>query len=71
MEWSLHNPKENVYNFKGIADLIEFIKLAVREKLYVILRIGPYIGADRDYGGIPYWLHVKHPFVQLRNFEPS
>lgn len=48
MEWSLHNPKENIYVWEGIADLEKFIKLAIVEDLLVILRPGPYICAERD-----------------------
>lgn len=71
MEWSLHNPKENVYNFEGMADLIEFINLAVEEDLYVILRPGPYICAERDFGGFPYWLLNKYPGIELRSHDPG
>lgn len=53
IEWSLHNPKENVYDFSGMADLIKFIDLAAKHSLLVILKPGPYIGADRDFGGHP------------------
>lgn len=48
VEWSLHNPKDGVYDWKGIADLERFIQLAAEEKLLVILRPGPYICAERD-----------------------
>lgn len=48
VEWSLHNPKPNVFNWEGIADLERFIDLAVEEDLLVILRPGPYICAERD-----------------------
>lgn len=48
VEWSLHNPKENVYTWEGIADLENFIRLAEEEDLYVMLRPGPYICAERD-----------------------
>lgn len=48
VEWSLHNPKDGVYNWEGIADLIQFIRLAELEDLLVILRPGPYICAERD-----------------------
>lgn len=58
VEWSLHNPKENVYVWDGIADLVRFITLAEAEDLYVILRPGPYICAERDMVGCVYawWL---------------
>lgn len=48
VEWSLHNPKQNIYNWQGMADLERFIRLAAQEDLYVILRPGPYICAERD-----------------------
>jgi len=48
VEWSLHNPKDGTYTWHGIADLVQFIKLAQQENLYVILRPGPYICAERD-----------------------
>lgn len=53
IEWSLHNPKENVYDFSGMANLIKFIELASKHGLLVIVKPGPYIGADRDFGGHP------------------
>lgn len=48
VEWSLHNPKPDVYVWTGMADLNEFIRLATEEDLLVILRPGPYICAERD-----------------------
>lgn len=48
VEWSLHNPKDGVYNWEGIADLERFIQAAADEDLLVILRPGPYICAERD-----------------------
>lgn len=48
VEWSLHNPLENVYDFKGMADVEGFLELAQQNGFYVILRPGPYICAERD-----------------------
>jgi len=69
VEWSLHNPKDGVYDWSGIADLNRFIELAVEEDLYVILRPGPYICAERDMGGLPFWLLHKYPNIQLRTYD--
>lgn len=69
VEWALHNPHDGVYDWEGMADLQHFIDLAVEEDLYVILRPGPYICAERDMGGFPYWLLTKYPNVQLRTFD--
>lgn len=48
IEWSFHNPDENVYDFNGMADVVRFLQLAKDRGLYVILRPGPYICAERD-----------------------
>ncbi|EDW66604.1 beta-galactosidase [Drosophila virilis] len=69
VEWSLHNPRDGVYVWNGIADLERFIRLAVDEDLLVILRPGPYICAERDMGGFPYWLLNKFPGIQLRTAD--
>ncbi|XP_037946406.1 beta-galactosidase-like [Teleopsis dalmanni] len=69
VEWSLHNPKEGVYVWNGIANLEKFIKYAIDEDLLVILRPGPYICAERDLGGFPYWLLTKYPGMQLRTAD--
>ncbi|XP_055616989.1 beta-galactosidase-1-like protein [Toxorhynchites rutilus septentrionalis] len=69
VEWSLHNPKEDVYSWEGIADIEHFIQLAQSEDLFVILRPGPYICAERDMGGFPYWLLHKYPAIQLRTSD--
>ncbi|KAH8417408.1 hypothetical protein KR222_010567 [Zaprionus bogoriensis] len=69
VEWSLHNPRDGVYVWTGIADLERFIRLAVDADLLVILRPGPYICAERDMGGFPYWLLTKFPGIQLRTAD--
>lgn len=51
VEWSLHNPHPDQYNWDGIANLEEFIRIAAEEDLLVILRPGPYICAERDMVG--------------------
>lgn len=66
IQWSLHNPKDNVYNFDGIANITDVIEAAKEAGLYVILRPGPYICAEIDNGGIPYWLFNKYPGINMR-----
>ncbi|XP_059620871.1 beta-galactosidase-like [Phlebotomus argentipes] len=72
VEWSSHNPKDNdQYVWSGMADLEHFLDLAVQEELLVILRPGPYICAERDMGGFPYWLLTKYPAIKLRTFDSN
>lgn len=52
MEWSLHQPTENEWHWTGDADVVEFINIAQEEGLFVLLRPGPYICAERDFVSI-------------------
>lgn len=54
--WNFHERKPGIFDFKGQADLSHFIKLAQEEGLYILLRPGPYVCAEWDFGGYPYWL---------------
>ncbi|XP_053682883.1 beta-galactosidase-like [Sabethes cyaneus] len=69
IEWSTHEPREGEYNWDGIANLEQFIRIAEEENLFVILRPGPYICAERDMGGFPYWLLTKYPNIKLRTAD--
>ncbi|KAK6644429.1 hypothetical protein RUM43_000696 [Polyplax serrata] len=66
VEWSQHEQVPGEYNFEGDLDIKRFIEIAQEEGLYVILRPGPYICAERDMGGLPYWLMTKYPNIKLR-----
>ncbi|WP_302804447.1 glycoside hydrolase family 35 protein [Schleiferilactobacillus harbinensis] len=65
--WNLHEPEPGKFNFSGIADLTQFIELAAAEGLYVILRPGPYICAEWEFGGYPYWLLNRTKRVRSRD----
>jgi len=57
--WNFHEPKEGQWNFEGERDVAGFVRLAGQLGLYVILRPGPYIGGQWDFGGLPGWLTAK------------
>ena len=54
--WMLHEPKEGCFDFSGMKDVKSFCKLAQDKGLFVWLHIGPYVGAEWDMGGLPWWL---------------
>jgi beta-galactosidase len=54
--WNVHEAKPGVYDFSGNNDVAEFIREAQQEGLYVILRPGPYVCAEWEFGGYPAWL---------------
>lgn len=59
MCWNLHEPEEGTFDFSGMLDFERFIRTAQEAGLYVIVRPGPYICAEWDNGGFPYWLMLK------------
>ncbi|OVA11463.1 D-galactoside/L-rhamnose binding SUEL lectin domain [Macleaya cordata] len=63
--WNAHEPLRRQYDFTGNLDLIRFLKTIQDAGLYAVLRIGPYVCAEWNYGGFPVWLH-NLPGVQLR-----
>ncbi|MCC6676765.1 MAG: beta-galactosidase [Phycisphaerales bacterium] len=54
--WNRHEPRPGFFDFKGDNDLRHFVERAGQAGLYVILRVGPYVGAEWDMGGLPSWL---------------
>ncbi|KAG8376647.1 hypothetical protein BUALT_Bualt09G0085200 [Buddleja alternifolia] len=54
--WNAHEPLYRQYDFSGSNDLIKFLKLIQDEGLYALLRIGPYVCAEWNFGGFPVWL---------------
>lgn len=71
VEWSLHEPSPLVYDFTGDLDLLEYLKIAKELGLNVILRPGPYICAERDFGGYPAWLLTMNPRMKFRTSDPT
>lgn len=57
VEWSLHQPEIDVWNWSGEADFIEFLNIAQEENLLVLLRPGPYICAERDFVHKSYYIY--------------
>ncbi len=68
--WNLHEPKPGVYDFSGQNDIAEYIREAQQEGLYIILRPGPYVCAEWEWGGYPAWLLKDHD-IKVRTPDPK
>ncbi|MCL1787362.1 MAG: beta-galactosidase [Defluviitaleaceae bacterium] len=68
--WNFHEPKEGQFNFEGFGDLPKFIETAADVGLKVIIRPGPYICAEWEFGGFPAWLNAI-PNMRLRCMWPA
>lgn len=68
--WNLHEPHPDEFHFDGMLDIAAFLKTAQKVGLYAIVRPGPYICAEWDFGGLPAWL-LKDRNMRLRcNYVP-
>ena len=54
--WNMHEPKPGTFDFTGRLDIVRFIKEAEKAGLMVIVRPGPYICAEWEFGGLPWWI---------------
>ncbi|KAL0486703.1 beta galactosidase [Acrasis kona] len=66
--WHLHEPTKGTFDWSGNLDLMQFLKTAQKYNLDVILRIGPYICAEINYGGFPVWLKEIEG-IQFRTYN--
>ena len=68
--WNVHEPERGKFDFSGNSDIATFIRIAKEEGLWVILRPSPYVCAEWEFGGYPYWLqNIKG--LEVRSKEPQ
>ncbi|MEP7236323.1 MAG: beta-galactosidase family protein [Ferruginibacter sp.] len=64
--WNYHEQKEGVFDFTTEnRNIAEFIKICQQEGMWVLLRPGPYVCAEWDFGGLPPYL-LKYPDIKVR-----
>lgn len=67
--WNIHEQREDQFDFTGQNDIAEFCRLAQKNGMYVIVRPGPYVCAEWEMGGLPWWL-LKKKDIRLREQDP-
>uniref|UniRef100_A0A7N0U170 Beta-galactosidase n=1 Tax=Kalanchoe fedtschenkoi TaxID=63787 RepID=A0A7N0U170_KALFE len=68
--WNGHEPSPGQYYFGGRYDLLKFAKIVQNAGLYLILRIGPFVAAEWNFGGVPVWLHYVNGTVFRTDNKP-
>ncbi len=68
--WNYHEPSEGRFDFSsGNRDIARFVRLAQEEGMFVLLRPGPYVCAEWDFGGLPPYL-LRDPELKVRCLNP-
>lgn len=66
--WNAHEPRPGEFDFSGNLDIAAFVQMAADKGLNVILRPGPFVCAEWDMGGLPWWL-LRREGMTLRTAD--
>lgn len=77
MPWNLHNPEIDQFDFGGgerdmsdFLDVRKFLQIVQEEDMLAIVRPGPYICSEWEFGGLPSWL-LRTKDIKIRTSQPS
>ena len=66
----MHEPYPGKWEFdNGFLNLPAFLKACKEADLFVYIRIGPYIDAEWENGGLPWWLFKDPNMAYKRNYK--
>ncbi len=66
----MHELHPNEFNFSGILDLQQFLQDIKEADMFAIVRPGPYIFSEWQFGGLPSWL-LRDKDMKVRfNYSP-
>ncbi len=68
--WNAHEKKPGEFDFSGNLDIAAFARVCQEEGMWLIVRPGPYICSEWDFGGMPAWL-LKDLQMQVRTNDPK
>jgi len=75
--WNLHEPQRGEFDFgdgssqfSPFLNITKFIEMIMEEDMFAILRPGPYICGEWEFGGLPSWLLHEHPMFFRTSFAP-
>lgn len=63
--WNMHEKEKGKFDFSGRLDIALFLQKAKSHGLMAIVRPGPYICAEWEFGGLPWWLMTERD-IEIR-----
>lgn len=69
--WNYHELNPGVFDFSEERDVVEYLRTIQSLGLLAILRPGPYICGEWDFGGFPSWILRDNPNIALRSSDPT
>ncbi|XP_047173085.1 beta-galactosidase 14-like [Vigna umbellata] len=67
--WNVHEPVHGKFKVDPEYDFVKFMQLCHDKGMYVTLRVGPFIQAEWNHGGLPYWLREVPDIIFRSNNE--
>ena len=68
--WNHHETSEGEFDCStGNRDIVRFMRMVAEEGMWVLLRPGPYVCAEWDFGGLPAYL-LRDPELRIRSMYP-
>ena len=67
--WNAHEKKPGEFDFSGNLDIAAFARICQEEGMWLIIRPGPYVCSEWDFGALPAWL-LKEPDLEVRTGDP-
>ncbi len=68
--WNYHESEPGVFDFQtGNHNIAQFIKIVQEEGMFLMLRPGPYVCAEWEFGGLPSYL-LSIPDIKVRCMDP-
>jgi beta-galactosidase len=68
--WNYHESEPGVFDFQtGNHNIAQFIRIVREEGMWLILRPGPYVCAEWEFGGLPSYL-LSIPDIKVRCMDP-
>eukprot|EP01061_Rhynchopus_euleeides_P023488 TRINITY_DN38226_c0_g1_i1.p1 TRINITY_DN38226_c0_g1~~TRINITY_DN38226_c0_g1_i1.p1 ORF type:complete len:791 (+),score=287.48 TRINITY_DN38226_c0_g1_i1:237-2375(+) len=68
--WNWHEEVEGEFRFDGDRDLDQFLQEVSNQNMTCLLRLGPYICGEWEFGGFPAWLLGKN-ISKLRTYDTT